>query len=72
MSKPDFKAMYYLMAGRMAVAIDTMAVAVDGLKATTGALEILTKNLQEAQSAAEEIYLNSEDDDCIDTKEAES
>lgn len=45
---PDYKAMYYHLAGRMATAMDA-------LEATTNALVEITEKLRAAQKAAEEI-----------------
>ena len=70
MANPDFKAMYYHLAGRMAVAVDAMDVAVDTLAATTKALEattqslhVLTQKLKLAQQATEEMFIGTEDGD---------
>lgn len=52
----DYKAMYYLLAGRMATAIEV-------LEATTGALSEITEKLKLSQQQAEEMFINSEDDD---------
>lgn len=53
---PDYKAMYYHLAGRMATAIDA-------LEATTNALVDITEKLKLAQQATEEMFLSSPDDD---------
>ncbi len=53
---PDYKAMYYHLAGRM-------ATAVEALEATTGALVTITEKLKEAQQTTEEMFISSEDDD---------
>ena len=53
---PDYKAMYYHLAGRMATAIDA-------LDATTNALVTITEKLKLAQQTTEEMFINS-DDDC--------
>jgi hypothetical protein len=49
MSKPDYKAMYYHLAGRMAGAID--------------ALEAVVGTLKEAQQTTEDMFIGSENDD---------
>jgi len=54
--KTDYKAMYYHLAGRM-------ATAVEALEATTTALATIAEKLKLAQQAAEDIFINSEDDD---------
>jgi len=57
---PDYKAMYYHLAGRMATAIEA-------LEATTGALVVITEKLKMAQRATEDMFIScdescSEDD----------
>ena len=49
----DFKAMYYHLAGRMAVAVDT-------LEATVGALTEVTEKLKKAQQTTEEMFISTE------------
>ncbi len=56
---PDYKAMYYHLAGRMATAIDM-------LEATTKALNDITEKLKLAQQTTEEMFIGSADDD-LDT-----
>jgi hypothetical protein len=46
---PDYKAMYYHLAGRMAGAIE--------------ALEAITKTLRQAQQTTEDMFIDSEDED---------
>lgn len=53
---PDYKAMYYHLAGRM-------ATAVDALEATTNALADITKKLKLAQQTTEEMFISGSDDD---------
>lgn len=53
---PDYKAMYYHLAGRMATAIDA-------LEATTNALVEITEKLKLAQQATEEMFISSPGDD---------
>ena len=53
---PDYKAMYYHLAGRMATAIDA-------LEATINALVEITEKLKRAQQTTEEIFLSDLDDD---------
>ena len=62
---PDYKAMYYHLAGRM-------ATAVEALEATTGALVVITEKLKKAQQSTEEIFLNSSADDDLDNKPEEA
>ncbi len=53
---PDYKAMYYHLAGRMATAIDA-------LEATTNALVTITEKLKLAQQTTEEMFISGSDDD---------
>lgn len=53
---PDYKAMYYHLAGRM-------ATAVDALEATTKALVDITEKLKLAQQTTEEMFISTPDDD---------
>ena len=53
---PDYKAMYYHLAGRMATAIDA-------LEATTKALTDITERLKLAQQTTEEMFISDSDDD---------
>ena len=49
MAKPDYKAMYFHLAGRMAGAIE--------------ALEAIIATLKEAQQTTEDMFINEEDED---------
>ena len=51
---PDYKAMYYHLAGRMATAIEA-------LEATTGALVVITEKLKLAQQATEDMFIEGGD-----------
>jgi len=53
---PDYKAMYYHLAGRMATAIEA-------LEATTGALVTITEKLKLAQQATEDMFIEGNDDE---------
>lgn len=53
---PDYKAMYYHLAGRMATAIDA-------LEATTNALVAITEKMKLAQQTTEEMFISTPDDD---------
>ena len=53
---PDYKAMYYHLAGRMATAIEA-------LEATTGALVTITEKLKQAQQVTEDMFIESDDDE---------
>jgi len=50
---PDYKAMYYHLAGRMATAVEM-------LEATTGALVEITEKLKKAQQTTEEIFISAD------------
>ena len=52
---PDYKAMYYHLAGRMATAIDA-------LEATTNALVDITEKLELAQQTTKEMFISSPDE----------
>ena len=52
---PDYKAMYYHLAGRMATAIDA-------LEATTNALVNIPEKLKLAQQTTEEMFISAPDD----------
>ena len=61
---PDYKAMYYHLAGRMATTIDA-------LDATTNALVDITAKLKLAQQTTEELFIGSPDDDSDTSGKAE-
>ena len=52
---PDYKAMYYHLAGRMATAVEV-------LEATTGALVDITEKLKLAQQTAEDMFIEGGED----------
>ena len=52
---PDYKAMYYHLAGRM-------ATAVEALEAATTALSTISEKLKLAQQTTEDMFINNEDD----------
>lgn len=54
----DYKAMYYHLAGQMSIAIE----ALEGLVA-------ITERLKKAQQAAEDMFINSVDEDSDDKAE---
>ena len=58
---PDYKAMYYHLAGRMATAVEV-------LEATTDALSDITEKLKLAQQTTEEMFISSKED--CDTEES--
>lgn len=53
---PDYKAMYYHLAGRM-------ATAVEALEATTNALVAITEKMKLAQQTTEEMFISCPDDE---------
>ena len=53
---PDYKAMYYHLAGRMATAVEV-------LEATTDALADISEKLKQAQQTTEDMFIESGDDD---------
>ena len=53
---PDYKAMYYHLARRMATAIDA-------LEATTNTLSEITEKLKLAQQTTEEMFTSGSDED---------
>ncbi len=55
---PDYKAMYYHLAGQMSIAIE----ALEGLVA-------ITERLKKSQQTTEEMFISSEDDDLDDYSE---
>jgi hypothetical protein len=55
---PDYKAMYYHLAGQMSIAIE----ALEGLVA-------ITEKLKTVQQTAEEMFINGENAEVIDIKD---
>ena len=55
---PDYKAMYYHLAGQMSIAIEVL----EGLVA-------ITERLKKAQQTTEEIFMSSDEDDLDDNTE---
>jgi len=66
---PDYKAMYYHLAGRMAVAVDVLEVTTTSLEANVDALTTLKDKLKLAQQTTEDMFINDEDDDSENEKE---
>lgn len=60
---PDYKSMYYHLAGRMATSIEVLEMTVQTLSSTTAALAELTEKLKKAQLVTEDMFINSEDAD---------
>ena len=60
---PDYKAMYYHLAGRMATAVEVLDATAEALKATTHALTDLSEKLKQAQQTTEDMFIESGDDD---------
>ena len=66
---PDYKSMYYHLAGRMAITVEVLEMTVDtlqgttnALKDTTSALTTLTEKLKRAQITSEDMFINDEQD----------
>ena len=59
MGAPDYKAMYFHLAGQMSIAIE----ALEGLVA-------ITEKLKKAQQTAEDIFINCDEDELNDDTEA--
>ena len=77
----DFKSMYYHLAGRMATTIDVLDATTEILEATTKSLEATTKSIEAttsalvdlkeklklAQQATEDMFINSDDKDDLES-----
>jgi len=59
---PDYKAMYYHLAGRMATAVEVLEATTNMLKSTAGEMVELTEKLKLAQQATEEMFINCDED----------
>ncbi len=59
---PDYKSMYYHLAGRMATSIEVLETTTKILQDTTENLAQLTEKLKLAQQTTEEMFINSEDE----------
>jgi len=69
MAAPDYKAMYFHLAGRMATAVEVLETTVETLEATAGALQTnaralanLAEKLKQAQQITEELFIGGDDD----------
>ena len=60
---PDYKSMYYHLAGRMAAAVDVLEYTAKILKDNCNALDELTETFKTAQQTTEEMFLNSNDNE---------
>jgi len=58
----DYKAMYYLLAGRLASAVETLEATIKVLESTTkstvDAFAEIKEGLKNAQQAAEDMFIN--------------
>ena len=70
MKGPDYKAMYYHLAGRMATAVEVLEATTNMLNSTAGALKStasemaeLTEKLKLAQQATEDMFIGGAEDD---------
>ena len=62
-SVPDYKAMYYHLAGRMAATVEVLDALAKIMTETTKALNELKDRLALAQQKTEEMFIDSEGDD---------
>ena len=69
MGSPDYKAMYYHLAGRMATAVEVLDATAEALKATTHALSDISEKLKLAQQTTEEMFISSGEDDSENTSD---
>jgi len=60
---PDYKAMYYHLAGRIAGAVETLDATTDLHGAVNTALVGLSQKLKSAQQATEDMFINAADYD---------
>jgi len=60
---PDYKAMYYHLAGRIAGAVETLDSTTDLHGAVNTALISLSQKLKTAQQATEDMFINSPEHD---------
>ena len=63
MGAPDYKAMYYHLAGRMATAVELLEATTNMLKSTAGEMAELTEKLKLAQQTTEEMFIGCDGDD---------
>ena len=64
--KPDYKAMYFHMAGRMATTVELLETTVQILKRVceaTSELEALAEKLKQSQLSMEEMFISAEEED---------
>jgi len=61
--KSNYRDMYYHLAGRMAVAVDTLEVTTTALEAHVAALVELKEKLKLAQQTTEDMFINCEDNE---------
>jgi len=57
---PDYRAMYFHLAGRVAGAVDVLAVATDMLQSVNNSLGELGETLKDAQQKTEEMFINDD------------
>ncbi len=58
---PDYKSVYYHLAGRMATAVDVLDTTTEILENSSKSLSELSARLKKAQQTTEEMFLNSDD-----------
>ena len=54
---PDYKSMYYHLAGRMATTVEVLGTTTEVLKATAAALDELRSKLELAQQTTEDMFI---------------
>lgn len=60
---PDFKSMYYYLAGMTATAVDVLEATTTMLTANAESLANLKEKLKMAQQITEEMFISSDDDE---------
>ena len=55
---PDYKSMYYYLAGRTATAVEVLEATTEVLKASTNAFADITEKLKSSQQITEEMFLS--------------
>ena len=60
--KANYRDMYYLLAGRMASAVETLEATVKLLGSAVNSFEEITVGLKNAQQAAEDMFINYKED----------
>lgn len=69
---PDYKSMYYHLAGRMATTIEVLEYATNTLAGTSEELLALTEKLKLAQQNTEDMFICGADEEAADGKSEET